>query len=292
MVEKISQDEFTIDFLEKSYKITCLKSIYKKYGVVLVKHFFESTIFDDILETSLFFFAQVSKKLGLDEIKKKNKLDSLDDYVTRLEKFDRKAVQEVQGLISQTQAITNLSTNKKLINLISELLNIEEKLIIMEGCGGFVPNIPANNKRLYTYHSEAHWLPFRKNFVNCWIPLFRNKEKGKGTMFIKPYSHLDNHDFYEYQGYKSELFSDSYTQYEVPENNKYFEIPLQANFGDIVFFDRNTLHKSELNLSDNVGYLFVNRYFDLSKDLSVSSNLNIRPYSEESRKIGRKINTN
>ena len=94
MVEKISQDEFTIDLLEKSYKITCLKSIYKKYGVVLVKHFFESTIFDDILETSLFFFAQVSKKLGLDEIKKKN------DGITG-EWTDAQANKVWDGLIAQ-----------------------------------------------------------------------------------------------------------------------------------------------------------------------------------------------
>jgi len=109
-------------------------------------------------------------------------------------------------------------------------------------------------------------------------------------MHIKPFSHLDNHSFIEYQGYEEGLDKTSYTQYEVVDDKKYIEIALEVEHGDLIMFDRNLLHRSEVNLSNEVKYLFINRCFDIEKDLTLSSaNLNLRPYSKESLQIGRKL---
>ena len=152
-----------------------------------------------------------------------------------------------------------------------------------------MPSIPGNKSRLYTYHSESHWLPMRKSFVNVWAPLFRRKKHKSGTMFVKPFSHLDRHEFYEYQGIDGNDNKSFYTQYEVTENNKYPSIAIDSMPNDVVFFHANLLHSSELNLSNNIGYLFVQRYFDTSLDRSISNILGIRPYSNESKKMGRKL---
>ncbi len=85
---------------------------------------------------------------------------------------------------------------------------------------------------------------------------------------------------------------ESYKQYEVPDSTEFEELPIFGEPDDIIIFDRNILHQSEVNQSKDIGYLFVNRYFDISKDLTISANLGIRPYNSEANKLGRKINTN
>ena len=82
-------------------------------------------------------------------------------------------------------------------------------------------------------------------------------EKHKSeTMLIKLFSHLDRHEFYEYQGIDGNYNKSFYTQYEVIENNMYPSVAIGSMPNDVVFFHANVLHSSELNLSNNIGYLF------------------------------------
>ena len=195
----------------------------------------------------------------------------------------------------------NVSNNAELNNIASNLLGIKKNNLLLESFGNFIPNIPSSSSRLYTWHSENHWLPYRRRFVNCWVPLFRRKKIYNGTMGVKPFSHNESHLFYEYQGYeKNELTKKtkkkSFTlkrelfHYEVLENKKFDTVFLDADDGDVVFFDQNLLHCSELNLGKKISYLYNNRFFNTEKDLTISSNLNLRPYTSESAKIGRKLN--
>ncbi len=170
-------------------------------------------------------------------------------------------------------------------------MDISVNDIVLESNGTFVPNIPSSKRKLYTYHSEQHWLPFRKNFVNIWVPLFKKKLKNSGTMIVKPFSHLDTHEFSEYRGYLSNNDETHYTQYDIPKKNlaKYPTLHINAKPGDLILFHQNLLHSSELNITNEVGYLYVNRYFDISKDLTISDKINLRPYSDESIKTGRPL---
>ncbi len=288
---EISQNDFTISF-EKSEKFNVrAKEIYTTYGIVCIKNTLDAHIFKTVLETALYFYKQTSNKVGI-KTQCTNDLIELDYYVKKLEDNDRVASLQAQKLISSSLGILQLSNNISIMDITSNLLNLEKNFLTLESFGGFVPSIPSNRSRLYTYHSEAHWLPLRKNFINCWLPLFRNKTQNNGTMFVKPFSHIDTHEFYEYQGHDSISSKDFYTQYEVPETGAYQEIALSTNVGDVVFFDRNLLHKSEINIGNEVGYLFINRFFDLSRDLTISANLGLRPYSEMANKIGRRIHLN
>ena len=120
-------------------------------------------------------------------------------------------------------------------------------------------------------------------------------------MGVKPFSHNERHLFYEYQGYEKNKLANQTNKksliqkrelfhYEVVENKKFDAVFIDAEDGDVVFFDQNLLHRSELNLGKNISYLYNNRFFNTEKDLTISSNLNLRPYSTESAKIGRKLN--
>lgn len=287
-IGKLNQNDFTLIFSDSSEFYENCKNIYEKYGIVSIKNLITPNIQDEILRTALYFYKQTANKINISTIST-NDLIELDFYVTNLEKIDRQASLQAQKLISQSSGILGLSVNSNLIKLNSYLLGIDRELLLLEGFGGFVPNIPDNTSRLYTYHSEAHWIPLRKKFINCWAPLFRLKKQKHGTMFVKPYSHKKIHEFYEYQGFGGSGDNDYYTQYEVPDSSEFIELPLLSEPGDVVLFDRNLLHRSEVNEATNVSYLFINRFFDISKDLTISANLNIRPYSAEAKKLGRRI---
>jgi hypothetical protein len=286
-LEKIQQSEYTFSSYDIN-KFSEMKQIFQKYGLIIIKNIINESFIENILECAIHQYRQTGRKIGLDN-KDGSTLEILDYYVEELENKDRIAAKQAQGLISKSIPMSQLSTNKSIIEIISKLLDIETKEIILESSGGFVPNIPNNKSRLYTYHSEEHWLPYRKKFINIWAPLFRTKKSTDGTMYVKPYSHLDNHEFQEYRGFDQNYDDMYYMQYEVPENQKYFEMALEVEPKDAVFFHSNLLHKSELNASNKIGYLFIDRYFDLKNDLTISSQLGLRPYSSEAEKIGRKI---
>jgi ectoine hydroxylase-related dioxygenase (phytanoyl-CoA dioxygenase family) len=284
---KIKQNEFTFEYLSFFDHKTALET-YNNFGVIVLKGLLENSLINELMIVAIHFYKEIQQKIGGNTFDTSTGLERLDQLVISLESNDRKAALQAQKLISQSKAVLNIS-NSLIVDIASKLLKANSSSLVFESFGSFVPNIPSNTSRLYTYHSEAHWLPYRKNFINVWAPMFREKSINKGTMFIKPLSHKENHDFYEYQGYDGNDNNSFYTQYEVPENNIYSEIPITAEPGDVVFFNRNLLHRSEFNESKKVGYLFVNRYFDTNKDLTISANMNIRPYSKEAIEIGRRL---
>jgi ectoine hydroxylase-related dioxygenase (phytanoyl-CoA dioxygenase family) len=291
----MNQKNFQVTFSNSKSFLSTINKVFEKYGVVLIKDLLKQNkdkknlASSEVFSSALYFYKQTANKISI-KTKISDDLKELDYYVKKLEHKDRQANTEALKLISKSSAMMNYSNNDELLKVVSSLLNIKKNNLLLESFGAFVPNLPSNTTRLYTWHSESHWLPYRKNFVNLWAPLFRKKKKYSGTMLLKPFSHKERHLFYEYQGYENKLQSDSYTQYEIIEEKKFEEVHINADDGDVVFFNQNLLHKSELNLSSDIGYLYVNRFFNIEKDLTISSNLNLRPYSSESAKIGRKLN--
>ena len=77
--------------------------------------------------------------------------------------------------------------------------------------------------------------------------------------------------------------------YEIPkeEIKDFKEIKINAELRDVLFFDQNLVHKSNIYKINDISYFFNCRYFDISNDLTFTSNLNIRPNTEESKKFGR-----
>ena len=56
------------------------------------------------------------------------------------------------------------------------------------------------------------------------------------------------------------------------------EVHVEAERGDVVFFDRNLIHRSSANLSKENSFVFVMRCFDYRTDATVCGNPSERPY--------------
>ena len=211
--------------------------------------------------------------------------DKLSKILELYEKNDKEALYQLQKLLTSSIELRNIIGTKFLIKEFKKLLELKENQpLLIDGPGIFI-NRPKTKRLLYKWHSESHYYPKRRNFLNIWFPIFFNKSEKNGTMFVKEKSHLLNDlPFNEYQGFdkSSENKKNHFIQYEVPENFvknlKTFKSNL--NVGDLLVFHRKSIHTSTPNLSKKYSFAIVFRVWDISKDLTMSGDLAVSPYRD------------
>lgn len=80
----------------------------------------------------------------------------------------------------------------------------------------------------------------------------------------------------------------SITQYEILEKElvDYEKVVVEANRGDLVVSNRNLVHTSTVNESNDISYTTVLRVSEMRKDLTLSSLMEIRPHSNDFGRSG------
>ncbi len=209
-------------------------------------------------------------------------LEGLDRLTTRLNDHDRDALDFACRMLRFTQPALRFASHDGLIDVCAELLDAPREILIVSG-PTIVVNLPSKKIRLYTWHCEKYWYPKRRNFVNLWMPAFRTKKPGNGTMAVLPKSHKGDWSYFtEYFGFDAATQGNTAhnLQYEVPasEIQGYEPHHIQADSGDLVVFHPNTVHCSTVNESDSPSYLISIRIFDYRKDLTLSSEWTDSPY--------------
>jgi hypothetical protein len=176
-----------------------------------------------------------------------------------------------------------LASNNRLIDQSSGFLRCSKDLLIVSGPSFFV-NLPSNNARKYTWHSEQNWYPKRRNFPNIWCPIFQDRTLDD-SMAVKRESHKkDWFYFSEYTGYDGDFDSNSNIQYEIPDTfiSAYPTDVPEVCVGQGLFFNGKLVHRSLNNNSSLPFITFVFRVFDYSKDLTLSANWTDIPYNRKS----------
>jgi len=261
-------------------------------GICVLKNILEKKTLDIFYTTLLditFFHLRKIKENKKSITKIYNSSLSIGDKLSKIlelnESNDKEALYQLQKLYSSSNELRNIIGTKILMNEFRKLLELNKNHpLLIDGPGIFI-NRPKTKRLLYKWHSESHYYPKRRNFLNIWFPIFFDKNEKNGTMFIKEKSHLLNDlPFNEYQGYdkSSENKKNHFIQYEVPENFvkhlKTFKSNL--NVGDLLVFHRKSIHTSTPNLSKKYSFAVVFRVWDMSKDLTISGNLAVSPYRD------------
>lgn len=196
-----------------------------------------------------------------------------------LEKDDKEALYQVQKFLPASIGARSIFTNS-LINLCASILGSDPSRLLVDGPAVFI-NRPNTERLLYRWHSEEHYYPKRRKFLNIWLPLFVPKSKNNGTMSFKEGSHKHTFPFAEYQGYTSKSEKkNSFMQLEIPPNflTDFAEHWCEANPGDLIVFHKNLAHTSNANTSSNYSAALVARIWDPSEDLTLSGDLACTPY--------------
>src|SRR6056300_958814 len=259
-------------------------------GICVLKNILEKKALDifytNLLDITFFHLRKIKEnKKSITKIY--NSSLSIGDKLSKIlelnETNDKEALYQLQELYSSSNELRNIISTKILMDEFRKLLKLNKNHpLLIDGPGIFI-NRPNTKRLLYKWHSESHYYPKRRNFLNIWFPIFFDKNEKNGTMFIKEKSHLLNDlPFNEYIGYdkSSENKKNHFTQLEVTENFvkhlKTFKSNL--NVGDLLVFHRKSVHTSTPNFSKKYSFAVVFRVWDISKDLTISGNLDVSPY--------------
>ena len=106
--------------------------------------------------------------------------DKLSKILELYEKNDKEALYQLQKLYSSSIELRNIIGTKFLVKEFKKLLGLKENQpLLINGPGIFI-NRPKTKRLLYKWHSESHYYPKRRNFLNIWFPIFFNKSEKNG----------------------------------------------------------------------------------------------------------------
>jgi ectoine hydroxylase-related dioxygenase (phytanoyl-CoA dioxygenase family) len=264
---------------------------FQNQGYTIVENFWPPELLN-AWENSiiLFYLRQAIKIKSLKEklaplVRTKLTVNELDTILLSLENDYKEAAYQVIKMVEGSLAAHQMMSFNKLIDMASSLLNCPSNLLTMAGINPFI-NLPSTKRLLYKWHTEGCYYPKRRNFLNIWFPIFRDKNIKNGTMWFCKKSHtIAERHFIEYQGYDKETENkkNHFIQYEIPESEltEYEKIPVIAKRGDIVFFHRSMVHAGTVISSATASYASVMRIFDYGNDLTLSGDYATQPYKDQ-----------
>ena len=197
-----------------------------------------------------------------------------------MEKDDKEALYQVQSMLPHAPKIRRIF-NEKFLDICQQGLSCGRDNLFINGPALFV-NRPDTERLLYKWHSEAHYYPKRRNFLNIWFPVFNRKTYENGSMSFKAYSHEKDFPFADYKGFNkdSENKANHFVQYEIPESllKDYIQEDVEADPTDLIVFDRRMVHRSNQNLSDTYSLAVVASVWNPEHDLTLTGAMEALPY--------------
>jgi hypothetical protein len=242
-------------------------------------HSFECVVVDLFLLQAKKIGEYREKALILEKSDKSN-FEKFSAVCEMMERDDKEALYQVQKYLPSSAGARALF-NERFTELTTSLLGSKKNCVLIDGPALFI-NRPNTERLLYKWHSEAHYYPKRRRFLNIWLPLFDSKSKSNGTMSFKEKSHLRDFPFSDYQGYNRDTQNKSnyFIQYEIPSNllNDYKEHWCEVGPRDLIIFHKNLAHTSNQNTSNKYSVAVVARVWDPTDDLTISGSIGATPY--------------
>jgi len=209
------------------------------------------------------------KKIKLDYIPKNinecyfpRDIKELDRVLFSLLEYDRDLLGEIYDTVAYCSTFFKLVSNSKIEEISRELLSLQRSSALYSTTHRIRMDWPEDEKRRAGWHQEIfHTYPDFK-FIQTWSPVIRNSTVQNGTIKVCPGSH--KHGIAK-QNWEDE--KDGYaTRILIDEKivDKYEQIDLAMNIGDVLFFDPLLFHRSGHNSSSEIRFSQVGMWNDCS----------------------------
>lgn len=254
---------------------------FRRDGFLKLAGLFSADALADFESCIAWLYEQQFKKIG-DYVYIESTPDrsTLKHVLNQLEADDKEALYQVQKFLPSSQSLRALF-NREFIGLCAELIGAKPHELLLDGPALFV-NRPKTLRLLYKWHSEAHYYPKRRRFLNVWLPLFTPRDQYNGAMQFKVGSHTRDFPFAEYTGYdkNSRDKKNHFVQYEIPESflTDYPDYVCESTPGDCFLFDRALVHRSNENRTGDYSFAVVARVWTPCDDLTLSGRMEATPY--------------
>ncbi len=224
-----------IDFPREFQSTKEIRTFYNNYGYVTLKQHIPLEYIEDVVNDLTTIFEPYAS----------DKQNPVDSAIINLDKKDKKRLHELHIVTSKLNSIKRLSFFLgKTVKSTSK-----QNTPVLEIASGFLLSIPKDSRLVYNFHQESSYMKGFSDISNIHYPLFRTSTVENGTMSILPGTHELTNLEYE----KSRKSDDSYTDL-IPKNineviNDYPELHCNLKVGDVIFFHKDLIHRSNYNSS-------------------------------------------
>ena len=176
---------------------------------------------------------------------RKNFNKSFISGVPYLDKYNKKKLHVANRMISKLQSLKSL--NLKLSNF-NKILFPKKNIYYIND--GLMLALPKDKRLVYDFHQESTYMRDFEDILNIHYPIFFKSDYNNGSMSVLSKSHKEGLLKYT----KKRRSYNSYTNL-VPKNinklkKKYEEVLIELNLGDVVFFHKDLIHKSNYNYTN------------------------------------------
>ena len=202
-------------------------------------------------------FSKISKQIA-----QKYGYSDMDDLAINLDRNDKKKLKKVLEDISKIREFKEIE--RYLFKKIKNLNTLNAKKIKVEATY-FNPGLPKDKRLAYKFHQESSYLQGKYKFnktdiLSAHFPLIHNANKKNGSMSALNKSHLGgNFSAINIIGKKNGF--KSFTPKNIKKIEKNFEeVQFKLNIGDVLFFTKNLIHKSNFNFSNKCRFIGIIRF--------------------------------
>lgn len=264
------------------------KNLNKQYndkGYFKVDKIFSEGKLKEIEKDIIKFANLFQKKINNKKFKKNiDSVKTLDLFFKKLESYNKQYLFNFVNLINKMPSILNLVNNDKILNITSKILKEDKRNLLLQN-PSFLVNMPKNKRILYHWHNAKNSYPKRNLYLNFWAPIISNKKSNNGTLCVAERSHKKEYPFLEFKKMIGEKErASALSQYLIPENfiRKFKKTNIIADKGSCLAMHPNLVHSSTLNKTKNNSYVLVFKIWSISKDWTLSSNINQKYFDNDS----------
>jgi ectoine hydroxylase-related dioxygenase (phytanoyl-CoA dioxygenase family) len=239
--------------------LSSIREYYLEHGFVIVKDAFS----ENLLKNFALEYSQLVKinleKSGSKFDGKHSDKNFISEGIKTLEAINHSWVSDIYDTSAMLPSFLEIVRNPSTLLIIKFLLEIDTPLYPYTNRIRIDP--PSDNRRTYGWHQETFYTIPRSSFVQTWAPLIYDVRVENGTISVADGSQKEGIPFQTWSdvpgGATQILISDTII-------DKYEQIAIEMNVGELLFFSGRLAHKSGNNISEMVRFSLVGMYHDIS----------------------------